>query len=101
MKDLRLWRIDRHAHYGPLDGGLRPSGQTSGDEGRDRVRRLWAARDVGPWVARPAARIVNQEVIEMLILVAYASKHGATRGIAERSTKTGHGRARGSYATVA
>ena len=87
--------------YGPLDGGLRPSGQTSGDEGRDRVRRLWAARDVGPWVARPAARIVNQEVIEMLILVASASKHGATRGIAERSTKTGDGRARGSYATVA
>ncbi len=101
LPDLRLWRTDRHAHYGQLDGGLRPSGQTYGDEGRDRVRRLCAAWDVGPWVARPAARIVNQEVIEMLILVAYASKHGATRGIAERSTKTGDGRARGSYATVA
>lgn len=101
LPDLRLWRIDRHARYGPLSRGLRPSGQTSGDEGRDRVLRLWAARDVGPWVARPAARIVNQAVIEMLILVAYASKHGATRGIAERSTKTDDGRARGSYATVA
>jgi len=27
---------------------------------------------------------VNKEVIEVLILVAQASKHGATRGIAER-----------------
>ena len=35
----------------------------------------------------------------MLILVAYASKHGATRGVAERCTETGDGRARGSYAT--
>ena len=42
------------------------------------------ARDVGPWAARPAGPIVNKEVIEMLILVAQASKHGATRGIAER-----------------
>ena len=27
LPNLRLWRIDRHAHYGPLDGGLRPSGR--------------------------------------------------------------------------
>ncbi len=40
----------------------------------------------GPWRLPPACPIVEAEMIKMSVLVVYASKHGATRGIAGRIT---------------
>jgi menaquinone-dependent protoporphyrinogen oxidase len=58
---------------------------TAADEIRgthsDRARRQ---RTFGPWLVPPGRLIVEAEMIKMSVLVVYASKHGATRGIAGR-----------------
>ncbi len=47
----------------------------------DQARRN---RTFGPWRLPPAGPIVEAEMIKISVLVVYASKHGATRGIAGR-----------------
>jgi len=50
----------------------------------DRSCRACRKRTFGPWRLPPVCPIVEAEMIKMPVLVVYASKHGATRGIAGR-----------------
>ena len=58
---------------------------TAADEIRgSHGNRACRKRTFGPWRLPPACPIVEAEMIKMSVLVVYASKHGATRGIAGR-----------------
>ncbi len=58
---------------------------TAADEIRATHRdRACRKRTFGPWRLPSTCPIVEAEMIKMPVLVVYASKHGATRGIAGR-----------------